>query len=162
MLWISGINVMQGYYGEPEKTAEVLKDGWYCTGDLVYLDQENFIFIAGRLSRFAKLGGEMVPQEGIEDALNKILGNPPDAEPRVAVTSIPDEKKGERIIVLHTGLNLKPSEINTKFLELGYPALWIPNVDAYYQVESIPLLGTGKPDLYAIHETALKLTSAEA
>ncbi|MBQ9456873.1 MAG: MFS transporter [Thermoguttaceae bacterium] len=162
MLWISGINVMQGYYGEPEKTAEVLKDGWYCTGDLVYQDQENFIFIAGRLSRFAKLGGEMVPQEGIEDALNKILGNPPDAEPRVAVTSIPDEKKGERIIVLHTGLNMKPSEINTKFLELGYPALWIPNVDAYYQVESIPLLGTGKPDLYAIHETALKLTSAEA
>jgi len=157
MLWISGINVMSGYYGEPTKTAEVLQEGWYCTGDLVYQDEESFIFIAGRLSRFAKLGGEMVPHEGIEEALNKILGNAADAEPQIAVTSIPDEKKGEKIIVLHTGLSLTPEEINAKFLEMNYPPLWIPNVDAYFQVEAIPLLGTGKLDLYAIREIALKV-----
>lgn len=161
MLWISGINIMSGYYNDPEKTAEVLQDGWYCTGDLVYQDEENFIFIAGRLSRFAKLGGEMVPHEGVEEALNKILGFASEGEPQIAVTSVPDEKKGEKLIVLHTGLNLEPSEIGAKIMELNYPALWVPNADAYFQVESIPLLGTGKLDLYAIHEMALKLTESK-
>jgi acyl-[acyl-carrier-protein]-phospholipid O-acyltransferase/long-chain-fatty-acid--[acyl-carrier-protein] ligase len=159
MLWISGINIMSGYYGDPEKTAEVLQDGWYCTGDLVYQDEENFIFIAGRLSRFAKLGGEMVPHEGVEEALNKILGFASEGEPQIAVTSVPDEKKGEKLIVLHTGLSLEPSEIGAKIMELNYPALWVPNADAYFQVESIPLLGTGKLDLYAVHEMALKLAA---
>ncbi len=158
MLWISGINIMQGYYDEPEKTAEVLQDGWYCTGDLVYQDAENFIFIAGRLSRFAKIGGEMVPHEGLEDALNKILGNSAESEPKLCVTSIPDEKKGEKIIVLYTELGLAPSELNAKLLESKYPPLWVPNVDAYVKIDTIPLLGTGKLDLHAIHDLALART----
>ncbi len=160
MLWISGINVMSGYYGEPEKTAEVLKDGWYCTGDLVSQDESNFLFISGRLSRFAKIGGEMVPHEGLEDALNRILGNSGESETKICVTSIPDEKKGEKLIVLHTELSMTPKELNAALIEQKYPSIWIPNVDAYFQVESIPLLGTGKLDLCAIRETALKLANS--
>ncbi|MDO4628832.1 MAG: MFS transporter [Planctomycetia bacterium] len=156
MLWVSGINVMGGYYEEPEKTAEVLQDGWYCTGDLVYLDEENFLFIAGRLSRFAKIGGEMVPHEGLEEALNKILGNNAENEPKLCVTSVPDEKKGEKIIVLYTELSLTPEELNARLLEQNYPPLWVPNVDAYFQIPEIPLLGTGKLDLHAIHDMALE------
>ncbi|MDO4583185.1 MAG: MFS transporter [Planctomycetia bacterium] len=158
MLWVSGVNIMKGYYGEPEKTAEVIKDGWYCTGDLVYQDADNFLFIAGRLSRFAKIGGEMVPHEGLEDALNKILGNKADEDLKLCVTSVPDERKGEKIIVLYTELSKTPEEIHAELLEQKYPALWIPAQDAYYQIDHIPLLGTGKLDLYAIHEKAKELT----
>lgn len=162
MLWISGINIMKGYYGEPEKTAEVLKDGWYCTGDLVYQDEENFIFIAGRLSRFAKIGGEMVPHEGLEDALNKILGNSAENEPKLCVTSVPDEKKGEKIIVLFTELGMEPAELNAKLLEQKYPPLWVPTVDAYFRIDAIPLLGTGKLDLHAIKDLAIELAGKTA
>lgn len=158
MLWISGINIMQGYFDEPEKTAEALQDGWYCTGDLVYQDAENFIFIAGRLSRFAKIGGEMVPHEGLEEALNKILGNSAEGEPKLCVTSIPDEKKGEKLIVLYTELGMEPAELNAKLLE-KYPPLWVPAPDAYIPIESIPVLGTGKLDLHAVHAMALERAS---
>ncbi|MDO4575733.1 MAG: AMP-binding protein [Planctomycetia bacterium] len=159
MLYVAGISIMKGYYKEPEKTAEVLKDGWYETGDLVYQDEDNFLFIAGRLSRFAKIGGEMVPHEGIEEAINKVLGNSAEADVRLCVSSVPDERKGEKIVVLYTELPMEPSEINAKLLEQKYPNLWIPSVDAYYQVDRIPLLGTGKLDLFAIHEMAKEKTS---
>lgn len=157
MLYVRGIYIMKGYYDEPEKTAEVIDaDGWYRTGDLVTQDKDGFIYIAGRLSRFAKIGGEMVPHEGIEAKLNELLGNPDEETPKLCVTSIPDEKKGEKIIVLFTELQLSPQQIKEKLLELKYPALWIPDLDAYYQIDAIPILGTGKLDLYAIHETAMK------
>lgn len=158
MLYVHGIFVMKGYYGEPEKTAEVIDaDGWYRTGDLVYQDEDGFIFIAGRLSRFAKIGGEMVPHEGIEDVLNQVLGNNPEEPAKLCVTSVPDPKKGEKIIVLFTEMTLTPQEIRAKLLELKYPALWIPDLDAYYQIEAIPLLGTGKLDLYSMRNLAEKM-----
>lgn len=157
MLYVHGLFVMKGYYGDPEKTAEVLDaDGWYCTGDLVKRDEEGYIYIAGRLSRFAKIGGEMVPHEGIEEMLNRLLQNPVDEPARLCVTSIPDERKGEKIVVMYTQLSLTPQEIKAKLIEEKYPSLWIPAEDAYFQVDAIPVLGTGKLDLYAIHELALK------
>jgi len=157
MLWISGINVMPGYFGEPEKSVEVLQDGWYCTGDLGREDEDNFLFISGRLSRFAKIGGEMVPHEGLEDVLNQILGNNGESEPKICVTSVPDEKKGEKLVVLFTELSMTPEELNAALLEQKYPPIWIPNVDAYFPIDAIPLLGTGKLDLCAIREKALEL-----
>lgn len=160
MLWVSGINVMEGYFNEPDKTAEVLQDGWYCTGDLVYVDEANYIYIAGRLSRFAKIGGEMVPHEGLEEALNKILGHSAEDEPKLCVSSVPDEKKGEKLVVLYTELQKTPEELNALLLEQKYPPLWIPGVDAYFQIDSIPLLGTGKLDLRAIHEMALQCAAS--
>ncbi|MDO4550310.1 MAG: MFS transporter [Planctomycetia bacterium] len=155
MLWVKGILIMKGYYNDPEKTAEVIKDGWYCTGDLVYLDEDSYIYIAGRLSRFSKLGGEMVPHEGLEERLNKILGNSEEDEPKICVTSVSDKKKGEKLVVLYTSLNGKtPEDLTRGLLEMDYPPLWIPASDAYVQVDHIPLLGSGKLDLYAMKKRA--------
>ena len=161
MLWVHGIIVMKGYYNELEKTAEAIQNGWYCTGDLVYTDEDGFMYIAGRLSRFSKLGGEMVPHEGLEESLNQILENSAAEEPKICVTSVTDEKKGEKLVVLYTTLNDKtPEELNRKLLEQDYPPLWIPSVDAYCQTNAIPLLGTGKLDLYGIKKKAEEIMAA--
>ncbi|MDO4574154.1 MAG: AMP-binding protein [Planctomycetia bacterium] len=157
MLWVSGQSVMKGYYEEPELTASVVKDGWYCTGDLVSLDPDGYILLAGRISRFAKIAGEMVPHEGLEEILNQILANPIDELPKLCVTSVADDRKGEKIVVLYTELALSPAEINAKLLERKIPAIWVPSQDAYRKIDAIPLLGTGKLDLYAIQQLAKQL-----
>ncbi|MDO4551133.1 MAG: AMP-binding protein [Planctomycetia bacterium] len=156
MLWVSGQSVMKGYYDEPELTADVIQDGWYRTGDLVSLDEEGYILLAGRLSRFAKIAGEMVPHEGLEEVLNQILANPIDEPPKLCVTSVPDARKGEKIVVLYTELSRTPAEINAMLLERKIPPLWIPAQDAYRQITAIPLLGTGKLDLYTIQQVAMQ------
>src|ERR1041385_2238948 len=99
LLLVRGPNVMQGYLGRPEKTAEVLKDGWYNTGDIAVLDEDGFIRITDRLSRFSKIGGEMVPHIRVEDKLHELAGS---TEQVFVVTGVPDEKKGERLFVLYT------------------------------------------------------------
>ena len=156
LIWVSGVNIMKGYCGEPEKTAEVLRDGWYNTGDLGRMDKNGYLYMAGRLSRFAKVGGEMVPHEGIEEALNEVLGHGAEEAPTVCVTSVPDERKGEKIVVLYTELPLTPEKIASELTKRKFPALWIPGKDAYVKIDAIPLLGTGKLDLHAMHERALQ------
>ncbi len=99
MLLVKGPNVMQGYLGKPEKTAEVLHDGWYTTGDVAMMEEDGFLTITDRLSRFSKIGGEMVPHIRIEEKLHDLAGV---TEQVFAVTALPDEKKGERIVVLTT------------------------------------------------------------
>ena len=93
-----GPNVMQGYLGRPEKTAEVLRDGWYVTGDIAAIDEDGFLQITDRLSRFSKIGGEMVPHIKIEEKLHELAGS---TEQTFVVAGVPDEKKGERLVVLH-------------------------------------------------------------
>ncbi|RMG32659.1 MAG: MFS transporter, partial [Planctomycetota bacterium] len=169
MLLIKGPNVMLGYLDEPEKTAEVIRDGWYVTGDLAIIDDDGFITLSGRLSRFSKIGGEMVPHVRIEAELIKILQRDTsaseadeDAGPQVAVTAVPDEKKGERLIVLHTPLQRSVTEIVRELKESGLPNLWIPSPDSFYEVDSIPVLGSGKLDLKRIQQLALELTRRES
>ena len=159
MLWVTGENIMKGYYDDPEKTAEVIKDGWYCTGDIVRQDEDGFIFIEGRLSRFAKIGGEMVPHEGLEDKINEILGFKSDEEIKLCVTSVSDEKKGERLVVLYTELPLSPAEICAKMKEQKIPNLWIPGTDSFFQIPQIPLLGSGKLDLFGLKQIAMECVS---
>jgi acyl-[acyl-carrier-protein]-phospholipid O-acyltransferase/long-chain-fatty-acid--[acyl-carrier-protein] ligase len=161
LLWISGPNVMVGYLNQPEKTDEVLVDGWYNTGDMARVDEEGFIEITGRQSRFSKIGGEMVPHVLIENALAKILEaeTAPREEndnplPRVAVTAVPDEKKGERIVVLHKPFNQPLDDILQGLSESGLPNIWIPARDCFLEVAEIPLLGTGKLDLKAVRKVA--------
>ena len=103
---VRGANVMQGYLDEPEKTAEVLHDGWYNTGDIATMDEDGFVTLAGRLNRFSKIGGEMVPHGRIEEELLRIVGNDAgsDGEVPLVVSAIPDEKRGERLVVLHRPL----------------------------------------------------------
>ena len=158
LLLVKGPNVMMGYLNRPEKTAEVLRDGWYVTGDLAMLDADGFLTISDRLSRFSKIGGEMVPHLKVEEALHQLLGTP---ELAVTVTGVPDEKKGERLVVLHTLPEEKLRELQAGLVASGLPNLWIPRPNAYFRVEKIPLLGTGKLDLRAIREQALKLATSE-
>jgi acyl-[acyl-carrier-protein]-phospholipid O-acyltransferase/long-chain-fatty-acid--[acyl-carrier-protein] ligase len=155
MLLIRGPNVMKGYLNKPDLTAEVIRDGWYTTGDLAVLHDDGFIEITGRESRFSKIGGEMVPHIRIEETLSRVIGAGED-ELKVAVTAIPDERKGERLIVLHTRLDKSPDQICRELAATGLPNLWIPSPDSFVEVEQIPVLGTGKFDLKGIKEKAMQ------
>lgn len=153
MLWIKGPNVMQGYYEQPDETAKVIHDGWYKTGDLALIDEDGFIRITGRESRFSKIGGEMVPHIKIEEALVEIIGGS-DENVAVAVTAVPDTKKGERLVVVHTQIDRTPAELCEQLVERGLPNLWIPSRDSFVKVDEIPVLGSGKLDLKALKELA--------
>jgi acyl-[acyl-carrier-protein]-phospholipid O-acyltransferase/long-chain-fatty-acid--[acyl-carrier-protein] ligase len=157
LLLVKGPNVMIGYLNRPEKTAEVLRDGWYATGDLAMQDADGFVTITDRLSRFSKIGGEMVPHLKVEEALNNLAGT---SELSFAVAGVPDERKGERLIVLHTLSEEKIKEVQSGLPGTGLPNLWIPRQNAFFKVEKIPLLGTGKLDLRLVRETAIKLAEA--
>ncbi len=162
LLLFKGPNVMLGYLNRPEKSSEVIKDGWYNTGDIAVIDDDGFITITGRLSRFSKIGGEMVPHIRIEEELIRSIGDSgatsDDAEIRVAVTAVPDDSKGERIIVLHKTMSKPIDAIQKDLSAAGLPNLWIPGADSFFEVDSIPLLGTGKLDLRGIKQKAHELT----
>ncbi len=155
MLLVRGPNVMKGYLNRPDLTAEVMRGEWYVTGDLAALDDENFITITGRISRFSKIGGEMVPHLRIEAAVREALcDGDGDGDVQLAVASVRDPTRGERIVVLHTGLGMVPAEICRRMAACGLPPLWIPSPDSFRQVECIPLLGTGKLDIMRLKEIA--------
>jgi acyl-[acyl-carrier-protein]-phospholipid O-acyltransferase / long-chain-fatty-acid--[acyl-carrier-protein] ligase len=159
MLLVKGPNVMKGYLGRPEKTAEVLKDGWYTTGDIATMEEDGFLRITDRLSRFSKIGGEMVPHIKIEEKLNELAGA---TEQVFSVSAVPDEKKGERIIVLYT---LAEEELAPTLVKLGesdLPALWKPKKDQFFRVEALPYLGSGKLDLRALKLKAAELAGSVA
>jgi len=154
MIHVKGPQIMAGgYLDRPEATAKVLKDGWYKSGDLGFLDPDGFLVITGRLSRFSKIAGEMVPHEGVESALMAAAGV---TEQAVAVTSVPDPKRGERLVVLHTAWETPPAEVCRKLAASPLPRLWIPAADDFLQVEAIPVLGTGKIDLRRLKEIAME------
>jgi acyl-[acyl-carrier-protein]-phospholipid O-acyltransferase / long-chain-fatty-acid--[acyl-carrier-protein] ligase len=153
LLLVRGPNVMQGYLNRPEKTAEVLHDGWYNTGDVAEEDDDGFIRITDRLSRFSKIGGEMVPHIKVEDKLHEIAGS---TEQVFAVTSVPDEKKGEKLIVLHTLPPEKLQEVVAQLNQSDLPPLWRPRADQFMHVDALPYLGTGKLDLRRMKELAQK------
>ncbi len=146
LLWITGPNVMQGYLDRPDLTAKVIKDGWYCTGDIARLDAEGFITITGRQSRFSKIAGEMVPHLSIEAAVNAEMGAA-DGEMLAVVTAVPDVAKGERLIVLHLPGSRDPQEVCRALQARGLPNLWIPSADSFAEIDAIPVLGSGKLDL---------------
>src|SRR5487761_1679533 len=106
-------------------------------------------------SRFSKLGGEMVPHLKIEETIQKIIGSGED-ELKVAVTAVPDERKGERLVVLHSALPKTPDQICKELSQAGLPNLWIPSPDSFCQVEEIPVLGTGKVDLKGLQTLAME------
>ena len=156
MLLVTGPNVMKGYLHNPQLTAEVVRDGWYVTGDVARIDADGFIFITGRISRFSKIGGEMVPHIGVEEAIVEALGLDVE-ELSIAVTSVPDPGKGERLIVLYTTLPCQPPEICQKLRQAGLPAIWIPSPSGFHRVDEIPVLGTGKLALKEVKDLALEL-----
>jgi acyl-[acyl-carrier-protein]-phospholipid O-acyltransferase/long-chain-fatty-acid--[acyl-carrier-protein] ligase len=147
---------MQGYLNRPEKTAEVLRGGWYNTGDVATMDEDGFLRITDRLSRFSKIGGEMVPHIKVEETLQELAGA---AEQSVVVTSVPDEKKGERLMVLHTLSADKLEEVIERLAKSELPPLWRPRRDQFVSVDKLPYLGTGKIDLRKARDLALETST---
>ncbi len=156
LMLVSGPNVMQGYLGRPEKTAEVLRDGWYVTGDIAAIDEDGFLQITDRLSRFSKIGGEMVPHIKVEEKLHELVAA---TEQTFVVAGVPNEKKGERLVVLHKLKEGKLQPCLDKLAQSDLPNLWKPRGDQFFYVEAFPYLGTGKLDLRKIKELALNCAS---
>lgn len=153
MIWFKGANIFGGYVGKPELNDSIFKDGWFRSGDIGQLDLNGFVTLGGRLSRFSKIGGEMVPHEGIELALSNILKLAPENGVQIAVTGVADEQKGEALVLLSAlpehQFSTKEKEIlshlRTELARLEYPNLWAPKY--LVPVEAIPVLATGKLDL---------------
>jgi acyl-[acyl-carrier-protein]-phospholipid O-acyltransferase/long-chain-fatty-acid--[acyl-carrier-protein] ligase len=154
LMLVCGPNVMQGYLGRPDKTAEVIREGWYNTGDIAQLDEDGFIRISGRRSRFSKVAGEMVPHEKVEEELQKLTGA---VETVLAVTGVADEKKGERLVVLHQLDDAAAARLLEALPRLDLPNLWIPKRNQFFHVDAIPLLGTGKLNLHQLNQMASEL-----
>jgi acyl-[acyl-carrier-protein]-phospholipid O-acyltransferase/long-chain-fatty-acid--[acyl-carrier-protein] ligase len=157
LLLLKGPNRMAGYWKRPDLTEAALRDGWYVTGDVASIDRDGFIQLTDRLSRFSKIGGEMVPHLRIEDALRPSLAE----DAACVVSSVPDEAKGERLVLLHTDAGLDAAKAWADLSATELPKLWVPRKDAIFHVESIPSLGSGKTDLRKARELATTLMSAQ-
>lgn len=148
MLFLRGANIFKGYLNDDETLVPATDaDGWYETGDIASVDGHDFVSLHGRLARFSKIGGEMVPHGTVEEALQKILRLDSDT-PQLAVSARPDEAKGEALVVVTTIPDLDLAALGRKLAESGFPNLWIPREQKV--VPSLPLLGTGKLDLRAL------------
>ena len=150
---VKGPQVMVGYLGRPEATSQVIRDGWYTTGDLGFVDADGFLKITDRISRFSKIAGEMVPHLSIESAIVEITGV---EEQHLAVTGVPDPKHGEKLCVLFTELGMSPSEVQQRLTAGSLPKLWIPSARDFIHVDQIPITATGKVDLRTLREIALQ------
>jgi len=157
MVLIGGTQIMKGYVKNEEKTKEVIKtiDGirWYVTGDKGYLDEDGFLSIVDRYSRFAKIGGEMISLGLIEEEISKVLNE----NSKIAVTSVPDEKKGEKIVLLAEG-EIETEELKEKIKTLNLNPMFIPSL--FFKVDALPKLGSGKTDLKGLKKLAIKLTES--
>ncbi len=155
MILIGGTQIMKGYIGDPQKTASVIKelDGirWYVTGDKGRLDEDGFLTIVDRYSRFAKVAGEMVSLGLVESEISKILGE----NDQIAVAALPDEKKGEKLVLLLEG-ELETETLKEQIKTLEMNPLFVPS--EYYKVEELPKLGTGKADFKGAKKVALELS----
>ena len=155
MIWFKGANIFTGYVGKADLNPTIFKDGWFKTGDIGRMDLNGFITLGGRLSRFSKIGGEMVPHEGVEQALTEILNIDPTAEGgvQIAIAGVSDPQKGEALVLLSAlDEHQRTSEekqilqsIRNAMNERQIPTLWAPKY--IVPVEAIPILPTGKLDL---------------
>jgi acyl-[acyl-carrier-protein]-phospholipid O-acyltransferase/long-chain-fatty-acid--[acyl-carrier-protein] ligase len=151
LLLVNGPSRMRGYIGEPERTAESMVDGYYVTGDLARFDSLGYLHIVDRLSRFSKIGGEMVSHLKVEEAVREILG-----EHACAVAGVPDDQRGERLVVLYAHPDLMPEELWRQLCASRLPRLSVPKRDDIHMVGAIPTLGTGKVDLQKVKQLALE------
>ncbi len=151
MIWLKGVNVFSGYVDRDNLNAEILRDGWFKTGDLGYVDLNNILTLGGRRSRFSKIGGEMVPHEVVENAIADFAPAPEGfaGGRTVAIVGVPDKQKGEALVLLssvhHHQLTQALDDIRAHLADQGIPRLWAPR--EIIPVEAIPMLPTGKMDL---------------
>ena len=142
ILYFRGENIFKGYWNDKEETSEVLdSEGWYKSGDLGRIDEDGFLWIEGRVSRFSKIGGEMVPHQKVEEAIHKILGLCPDEDLQIVISARENVQKGEELILVTT-LDVNLQDLKKALRREGLPNLWLPQ--KIKLLESIPLLPTGK------------------
>ncbi|MEY4487779.1 MAG: hypothetical protein RIQ79_287, partial [Verrucomicrobiota bacterium] len=123
-----GDNIFSGYLKDPEKTAGAFHDGWFVTGDLGRFDDDGFLVIEGRLSRFSKIGGEMVPHGTVEARIVEAFGCDETDGYAAVVMGVPDAAKGEQLVILSARDEITPEAVREKLTALGLPNLWIPKV----------------------------------
>ncbi|MCC7339902.1 MAG: MFS transporter [Bryobacterales bacterium] len=152
LLLVGGPSRMLGYWKQPEKTAEVFRGDWYITGDIGAADADGFLTLTDRLSRFSKIGGEMIPLVRVEEAIREASGLE-----TVTVVALPDPRKGERLIALFTSTETDGKEINRQLAASKVPRLWVPRAESIHRVEELPTLPTGKLDLQRLKMLALEL-----
>jgi acyl-[acyl-carrier-protein]-phospholipid O-acyltransferase/long-chain-fatty-acid--[acyl-carrier-protein] ligase len=150
LLLVKGPNRMLGYLGDPETTAQVIRDGWYVTGDIATIDEAGFVQITDRLSRFSKIAGEMVPHMRVEEQIQALIGDHATA----VVTGVPDQTKGERLVAFYTDPDVTPQQLWERLCQTELPRLWLPKREDLHVTESIPTLGTGKVDLRGVRQLA--------
>ena len=154
LLLVRGPSRMMGYLNQPEKTNQVIINGWYNTGDIARIDQDGFIHITDRLSRFSKIGGEMVPHIKIEEAINTA------AEEDVChIVSVPDARKGEQLVVLYTKNDFAITDVWNRLKQSTLPRLWIPKENHVYYIDDIPQLGSGKVNWREMNQMAKTLVN---
>ena len=151
MLWLRGPNIFEGYLNDPKRSEEVIENGWFKTGDLARFDEDGFLFIEGRLSRFSKIGGEMVPHETVESHIVEALDLANEGERTCAIMGIPDEAKGEALVLLTTR-EIDGGDLRKKLNDAGVPNLWVPKT--IKKIDAIPVLASGKLDLQKCKELA--------
>lgn len=159
MIWFRGVNIFEGYLDDPERTREVLHDGWLKTGDVGRFDEDGFLYIEGRLSRFSKIGGEMVPHESIEQKIIELLGLAGNDERLIAIMGVQDEAKGEALVLLNA-IDVDLAQLRDKLRDTGVPNLWIPK--KICRVDAIPVMASGKLDLRKCQELATKTENSAA
>jgi acyl-[acyl-carrier-protein]-phospholipid O-acyltransferase/long-chain-fatty-acid--[acyl-carrier-protein] ligase len=155
VIWFRGANVFEGYLRDEQKTRTALKDGWFSTGDLGRFDAEGFLYIEGRVSRFSKIGGEMVPHGTVEQKILEVYGIEQGEGPQIVVIGVPDTTKGEAIVLL-TVIEMNGDDLRERLFKAGLPNLWIPKI--IRKVDHIPLLGSGKTDFRGCQRLATEVT----
>jgi acyl-[acyl-carrier-protein]-phospholipid O-acyltransferase/long-chain-fatty-acid--[acyl-carrier-protein] ligase len=151
-LSVTGPNTMLGYFYVDNPgmlTPQIDEHGGYATGDIVSIDEDGFVSIQGRIKRFAKIAGEMVSLEVVEQ-----LANATDPTARHAATAIPHEAKGEALILFTTAKNLTRELLTQKAKQLGLPELAVPRM--IRTIADLPILGTGKTDYVTLKSMALE------
>src|SRR3954463_2204768 len=151
MLWLRGPNIFEGYLNAPQVNAEVLQDGWFKTGDIGRFDDDGFLYIEGRLSRFSKIGGEMGPHETIEQKILRALNIEEQGERIIAIMGVPDATKGEALVLLST-IDIDQPALRASLSSAGVPNLWIPRT--IRRIEAVPALASGKLDLVGCKKMA--------
>jgi acyl-[acyl-carrier-protein]-phospholipid O-acyltransferase / long-chain-fatty-acid--[acyl-carrier-protein] ligase len=150
-LVVRGPNVMLGYLrAESPGVLQPPDGGWYDTGDIVAIDPDGFVTIKGRAKRFAKVAGEMVPLGAVEEFVNKVW-----PEAAHAVVAIPDDKRGEQVVLVTSQKEAARAALLAAARESGVPEMFVPR--AIVKVAQVPILGTGKID----YVTAGKLAAAQ-
>jgi len=159
LLLVKGPNVMQGYLNKDKETRKVLNNGWYNTGDIGSVDADGFLTIKDRLLRFSKIGGEMVPHKGVEEAFLQRLNT---SEPVVAVTGVSDSRKGEQLVVLYIDEAGDADKLHEIATNSGLPNLWKPRRNNYIKVKSLPVSGSGKLNVMELKKMALSSNASSA